>query len=119
LNVLHDAGISGGGGATEQVVLSPQMHMLEPPLVEMGGPMSAVTTTCSEEDGGGPVFGMGAVGAGVVDTMERTSSLFNALGCDYIRSTTDVCMTCMCPEMELLLSVSVGEWCVCVMGCVQ
>ena len=89
LNALHDAGISGGGVATEQAVLSPQMqtqmqtHMSEPPLVERGGLVSAVTTTtCGEEDGG-PVFGTGAVGVGAVDTMERTSSsLFNALGCD-------------------------------------
>ena len=43
LNALHDAGISDGGGATEQVVLSPQMrvemsmqtHMSKPPLVEI------------------------------------------------------------------------------------
>ena len=97
LNALHDAGISGGGGATEQAVLSPQMpmqtqiqmHMSELPLFEREGPVSAVTaTTCSEEDCGGPVLDMGgggpsSVGVGGVDTMERTSSsLYNALDCD-------------------------------------
>ena len=35
------------------------------------------------KDGGGPVFGTGVVGVGIVDTMERTSSsLFSELGCD-------------------------------------